>query len=428
MSARRSALRAPSSFLGILLILGPLGAELSAQRTWVVDRRGGGDFTGLQAAFLAARDGDTVLIRSGFYGRASTKKALTLLGDGVPPRVLALTVTDLPASKSFAMKSLDVTDRFSLWNNKGRVHLERVSVPGAPSSPTRALGLDVRNCAHVTINAGLFVHRSPAILVDRSTVQLVNSTVIGQSAYVGATQRQASAPALRIESGRVQLAAALIVGGAGGFDSRGSLAPSEGVSFSGGTLSIDGDSLTRVFAGPASQFNSFAASAIDARAGRLRIAPAVTLRSTGTTRKVSGPVIPAFRGEPVLAAFSSGPGRGVATDAFGPAGSWSALFVSQPSSRVPTSLGDLWIDPRRAILLDVGRVGASGHRHLMVPVYPGLRRGTPLMFPGSQPGFLAASLDPRDRDSRLGQGAGQVLIGSSGRARRPAMAISCVSV
>ena len=156
--------------------------------------------------------------------------------------------------------------------------------------------------------------------------------------------------------------------------------PSEGIRLAGGTLSIDGDAATRVAAGITSRLNATAAAAIDARAGTLRIAPTVTLRSTNTARKVSGPVTPVFRGEPTLRARGAAPGGTVATDAFGPAASLSALFVSLPSARIPTSLGELWMDPRSLILLDVGRVGASGQRSVGVRVYGGLRRGTILVF------------------------------------------------
>ena len=159
MSTRRSVLRALSRFLVSLLLLCPLGASLSAQRTWIVDTRGGGDFKKVQAAFDAANDGDTVLIRPGHYVGASTKKGLKVFGVGVPG-IDDLTVSDLRASTSFAMKSIFVAGVLSLSNNKGRIHLEDVSVIGGPSLRARP-GVRMRDCTHVSINGG-DVHESLA--------------------------------------------------------------------------------------------------------------------------------------------------------------------------------------------------------------------------------------------------------------------------
>src|SRR5262245_24141738 len=47
----------------IAFLLGP--AALLAQRTWIVDQRGGGHFTDLAPAIAAAAAGDTLLLQGG---------------------------------------------------------------------------------------------------------------------------------------------------------------------------------------------------------------------------------------------------------------------------------------------------------------------------------------------------------------------------
>ena len=356
-----------------------LCAGLTAQKTWIVDARGGGHFTNIQLAFDNAKDGDTVLVRGGFYRAASTNKGLTLVDEGTA-RIAGIRVQNLGAGKSFVMKGLSMTGTVSLWNNKGRVHLEDVSVIGF-SGYSPFPGVDVSGSVYVTINSGSFVHLSPAVRVSKSTVHLVGVTAIGNSARFTPTGSQSAQPGVIAASSRVLVAGGLIAGGAGAYNFQsGPLAPAVGLAMNAGSVSVDGDFVTRVVAGSVPLFNTLSASAIDARAGTLRIAPTVTLQPSNTTRKVSGPVTPVFRGEPTLRASGRAPGGKIGTDAFGPAGSWSALFVSLPGPRVPLFFGELWMDPRFAFLLDVGRIASNGHRFVTVPIDKGFRPGTPLIF------------------------------------------------
>ena len=64
-----------------LLLLFMFCVPLVSQRTIVVDRRGGGDFTNLDAAVADADPGDTVIVRRGFYPNLRLEKGINVLGD-----------------------------------------------------------------------------------------------------------------------------------------------------------------------------------------------------------------------------------------------------------------------------------------------------------------------------------------------------------
>ncbi|MHC5065123.1 MAG: hypothetical protein ACYTG5_14245, partial [Planctomycetota bacterium] len=58
-----------------------LSASLPAQRAWIVDPGGEGDFTDVQAAIDAASSGDIIRIGYGRYPAVSIDKGLRLLAE-----------------------------------------------------------------------------------------------------------------------------------------------------------------------------------------------------------------------------------------------------------------------------------------------------------------------------------------------------------
>lgn len=57
-------------------------AVANAQQTWIVDPNGGGNFTQLAAAIIAATAGDTIVLRGcGQYPGVTISKALAFVGE-----------------------------------------------------------------------------------------------------------------------------------------------------------------------------------------------------------------------------------------------------------------------------------------------------------------------------------------------------------
>src|SRR5262245_3228837 len=100
------------SFGGALALLSA-ASVVPAQRTWIVDASNGpgADFTSLAPACAAAREGDTLLVRSGAYAGVTIGKGLRVVGLG-SVSVESLTVTGVSRGQSFVAKNLDLS---SFW-------------------------------------------------------------------------------------------------------------------------------------------------------------------------------------------------------------------------------------------------------------------------------------------------------------------------
>jgi len=90
------------AFASILL------GSLPAQRTWIVDPRGGGDFLDLAPAVAAASAGDTLILRAAPIRGTVVNKGLRIVSDlatGSGVRGL-LTIRDIPLSQSVILTSV----------------------------------------------------------------------------------------------------------------------------------------------------------------------------------------------------------------------------------------------------------------------------------------------------------------------------------
>ena len=95
----------------LAMVAALLSATASAQRTWVVDLNGSGNFTSLQAAANASSPGDTIIVRSGVYAEPNATtitKGVTILCD---PGVLwawfnapAIYIENIPADQTLTWR------------------------------------------------------------------------------------------------------------------------------------------------------------------------------------------------------------------------------------------------------------------------------------------------------------------------------------
>lgn len=361
--------------LAVFLVVHP---SAIAQKTWVVDAGGHGDFTTVQAAFDKALPRDIIFVESGSYVGATCKKGVRLLGRS-SPQIQSLTVRDLPAGSEFTAKGVIVTGQFTLSQNKGRVHLESVEQRPLPLPPY-GRGLIIDTCALVSIARCRFGPASFAITIASSTVYLTETTAYGSPAttFVSA---QAATPALTCAAGQVVVAGGTFNGGSGSYDfQRGPTAPAPAIQLaSGGDLTVAGDATTRVIAGSTPQYNTLSAPAIRTLSGRLRIGKDVTLQGT-RAGGVGGSVTPTFLVIPTLGGQGAGPGGKVTVDAFGPAGSTSMLYVGVPSGPTPFLFGDIWLDLRIFVLVGSNKIPSTRHLVSSFPVPMSVRRGTTVAF------------------------------------------------
>ena len=121
----------PRVFLLPLLTVA-LSLEAQAQRTWIVDYKGGGDYKKIQDAINAASDGDTIFVKLGGYGPCSTSKALHFRGEEsktFPSFSKSIKVSNLRKGQTVTFQSF-MTTELSLANNAGHVHCVDVQVDG----------------------------------------------------------------------------------------------------------------------------------------------------------------------------------------------------------------------------------------------------------------------------------------------------------
>jgi len=145
--------------LRALLVLA-LSAPLAAQATWTVDDDGPADFTTLQLAVDFAADGDTILVRSGFYSLTVIDgEGLVIQGEGsvVLQNFLAqsptLEIRNLAAGQAVHLRGLEL-DAFAgaevttlvVANCAGPVLLEDCLVNGVGTP------VSVQNCASATFS------------------------------------------------------------------------------------------------------------------------------------------------------------------------------------------------------------------------------------------------------------------------------------
>ena len=259
-------------------LLSPLLAlGLPAQQTIVVDAGGGGQFADMPEAVAAAQPGDTLLVKPGAYSFFSISKGLRVLGEpGVTAGNLfaAFAVSNLPAGEAVVIRDVDPDNilaaaRVSLTDNLGYVHLENLTLDG---------GLDVHNCAQVSVHRSSVAGTVPAAADVRDSTALFSRTRIqglGSLSFPG--------PGLRCTNSTVIFAEAVCIGPDATFRS----GPGPALQVVSGDVTVTGDSSTAMFAG-SSGFGALSSPAILVNGGTLNIDPTVQVVPTGVSPPISG--------------------------------------------------------------------------------------------------------------------------------------------
>jgi hypothetical protein len=367
----------------VVLLATLTAAPLAAQRTWVVDAAGGGDFRTVSAAFAAAASGDTVVVRRGNYPEdARTTKGLTVLGEG-DPVLDGFGVYNLPASQTFVASGLTVHASRGLGvyveSCLGHVHLDRIVGDLTAQWLASPPALVIRSSALVSVARSRFAGYAGAS-VATSTVYFTETDLLGSEGHVSHALNRPAQPGLSA-GGVVVLAGGTCVGGKGTIQITTPNPPAPGIHVrSNGELFVTGSQHTMIAAGGVQSGNTLSAPAIEVAQwvrAFVAIDPRVQLRATNTTQLVKG-VNPLFVTQPALVAAGAAPGNAVRTELFAPPGWVFGLFIGLPGHRRPlVPLGDLWLAPP-ILLLEVGTVASTGNHVVQVPLPSSVPRGTPV--------------------------------------------------
>ena len=326
-------------------------APLAAQRTWIVDETGGGDFHDISPAIQAAAAGDTIRVRRGSYGEFIVGKSLRILGDpgtlvmgtrlgghGVP--LPAITVSGLPAGAAVTLAGMTATARFSVWaspvviviDSPGRVHLERIDT--AEFGARDAGRVSLHRCALGSarlIRSGVLFTQTQIVPNRTSTLEGIISTEA--EVLVSNCQIDGAGPAVRLDSGELTLT---------GPQCR----------------LVGGNSATPLFPAPA----------IETRGGRLRVDPGVTLIPGAGWPAVRGPAVHSVEALPSLE-VSTDNGQ-LTTRLHAPGALRGHTLLSLPQNpTLPTPFGAMWVGIPH-LVLDSGSMPATGRRERSIALPP----------------------------------------------------------
>ena len=342
--------------VAVLLLL----TSIPAQKTWVVDGTGGGNFTTLASAIKAASDGDTISIRAGSYGALITDKALRILGDA-KVTVATIKVTNLAAGKRLVLANIAAgslgSGYVTISNNKGSVILDRV----------KAGPIQISTCPHVAIHNSSF--STGGLLPGGSSAS--SSNISMTDVWIQST----NATGIRVTGCLLDCCNVRVTGG-GAYQCFGF--PSDGIVLLGSALTLAG-ARTRISSGSTScQLTSASAIYAD-RGSSILMDPAVVLLSH-RAKNVFGPITPVIRPVGVVLVQAGAPGTSLTTDVIAPSGSTVFLFVSGPAAPVFLPFGTVWFNIAPSVLIDSGVVDSSGHRVKKFPLGPFWARGQALTF------------------------------------------------
>lgn len=213
--------------------------------TLVVAASGGGDFTDLQTAVDAANEGDVLLVQPGTYGAFTTSKSLTILGPAAGPKPLVVGHSQVAGAQHFAVGGLAL-ERLTVMDVPGHTTIDACSI----HSPTQ-WGLGVFDCARVQVErcaieadtAHFSQGPAAALLVQRSGLQLVDSTLVGPDSAQGELEYTDGGEGLLAVDSDVRVVSTHATGGRGGaFQGLFSLCEPGGSGFraEGGALALQG--------------------------------------------------------------------------------------------------------------------------------------------------------------------------------------------
>jgi hypothetical protein len=235
-----------------------LVAAASAQgQVWVVDEHGGADFTELQSAVAVATTGDTIFVRTGFYGPFTLSKGLTITAaEGADVVVSGFTIAGVPVSQTAVVRGVE-SGAIVLSANAGQVWLEEVKdqVPFATPLEGPETALTVDGCAAVILVRSSFVGHdglctfgcvdpSPGLAATSSQIHAYDSSFLGgdgQGALggTGGPWAEPGAPGAQLDSTFLFLSGGEVAGGAGGSEG-GDVFPCAGPADGGPGIELSG--------------------------------------------------------------------------------------------------------------------------------------------------------------------------------------------
>jgi len=237
--------------LAVALLTG-FAAPASAGQVWTVDDNGPADFATLAAAVAAAADGDTILVRDGYYSNLDLSgKALTLVAQpAVPPaeqiglhQIAGVAIANLPAGKTVTLRGFRLvkspfnfatTGAVQLVNNSGTIVFEDCvleptfsTAATLQSSGSAAVFLVRCFATGLAGQTPILVAPQPprsAIAAVASNVYVYGSTIFGGNAATASFPSDFGpggpahdgAPAIDLTGGRLFVSGGSITGGKGG--------------------------------------------------------------------------------------------------------------------------------------------------------------------------------------------------------------------
>ncbi len=324
----------------ILVLLAALCcATAAAQRTWTVDANGGGQFTTVEPAILAASPGDLILVRAGRYPGFLIDRGVTVVSQGATLfQTLhnpVIAVRDVPAGQRVVVKgffSSSLPMIFGASNTQAQVVFEDMYGEG---NVIRAPNVTFRRCTLIS-GFGLRVTDGGAVVTQ--------CTLMGQ------------AP-LTVTRSNVVFAESTATTAGSGFGQA-------AVRLDGGSVTITGGSDTVLIP----DTTGVSMPVVDVLStGDVFLSPYVTMLPHGGAPVVRGGrvtivSVPSLRADVLGATLSTrlhAPGTGATATLL-------ALPVRNPA---PTPFGALWL-PLDALVVDVGVVDAAGVRNLTLPILP----------------------------------------------------------
>jgi hypothetical protein len=361
------------SLIRVLLILGAIVAPASGQwpfdpydgpRTWIVDANNGPgtDFTDIQPAIGAAREGDTVLVRAGVYTH------VTILGRGVnvvgvpgsrpsirrarnsswPIVRPVFEIASLSSAQSVTLRNLSITT--DDWQRgivahdcAGRVHLHDVVISDVSSGDVLG-GSEIDSCRLVTIVDSNLAGGRPALSVTSSRIVVTGGSITGASTHLFIHGGYSNPhTGLRLVSSSAMITATHITGGSGASVFLwGKISPKPGVEFGGSsTLVIAGNAGMRISAGRDAAPTGVPVPAISANGG-VTADPTVTYVPVNGAPSITGPVV--FRRVVGLLARATPAGDALTGQIVSPAGDLVALLAGGPTLGLGTPLGELFLE------------------------------------------------------------------------------------
>lgn len=359
----------PSKFsIGCMALAAMVALPVTAQRsTFVVDAAGGAgsQFTTIEPAVRAARDGDVIIVRAGAYAGFPVWKGVSILAEpGVSLLSAAPNVSfvNLPANRDamiygFAWNAANAT-AITIQNCLGRVLVDGCNVATADNSQ-EICAIAVSSSSQVTIS-GCVVLGGPAIVAVDSRITINDTLVTGHDVNLSGTARE-SQPALNPTRSTVMVARSALHGGDGAITP--SHPPAPGLAARESTVVIAGDWQTAVEAGGNSVVPF---SAIVGLQGTATIDPNVVVASNGGASESSGTMVVTKRRLLALSGQSAPLGGTLRLDLFMPSGEAYALLFGLPGQVINLpGIGDLWFDVGLPFLIaKSGTVDATQHAQL----------------------------------------------------------------